>query len=343
MKGKRLIRITLACFVVLVVLALVAWNSLPTTLMWYAEKTFAAKNYARAESALRTLLAIEPKHCQAHFLYARTLRQMARYADAEAQLGLAAEYGLSKEEGLREYGLLYAGFDFSLAKGALQRVLDEHPDDVEVLQALALGCMREMNAGQAEYYLQRWLETRPDDIQPLLERGRLYLDTRQFTKAIAEFREILKRSPEHYRAHLWLGLALLSDAKVAEAEPELRLCRQMRPDSAEPVICLAECAIEKRDINNAYTLLFDALALDPGSLMAMQDLANLHLSQRRYEEAADVFTLILQDDPNDKQAHLKLAQALTYMGRKEEARQHEQRFRELDEKEAERAKRQNNR
>jgi tetratricopeptide (TPR) repeat protein len=343
MRLKRIARISLISFIVLTCLALAGLYAAPPALMWYARREFAARNFAGAEKALRWVVAIEPKHRDAHFLYAQDLRHMARYPEADAELGLAVDFGLTRDEGLREFGLLWAGFDFSKAEGALQHVLEKRPDDVEVLKALSQGCMRELRANQAEVYLTRWLQLRPDQVEPLLERGRLYLDTRQFAKAITDFRALLKFSPENYRAHLWLGLALLSDARINEAEPELKLARQMRPDSAEPLICLAECAREKGDINSAYTLLYDALGLDPGSLMALRDLGELHMSQRRFEDAAEIWNRILRDNPGDKLAHLKLAQVLEKLGKHEDARKHEQRYKELDAREAQQLKIRNDR
>src|SRR5437879_5848885 len=149
----RIIRITLAVSIVLAGLALVAMYATPAVLMWYAQRSFTAKNFARTEKALRWVLAMEPKHARAHFLYAKDVRHMSRYREADTHLGLAGELGLPKEEGIREFGLLYAGRQFSVAKGALERTLEQHADDVEVLQALAQGHIQEGRPNRAEIYL----------------------------------------------------------------------------------------------------------------------------------------------------------------------------------------------
>ena len=338
MKGKRTIRLILATLLVLAGLVLAAWYTAPALLLWYAEKGLASRNLARAESALGLLLALEPDHQRAHFLYAKVLRHLGKFSEADLQLGLADKLGLPKEEGRREFGLLYAGWDFAHAKGALQVVLKEHPDDLEVVQALAHGCLQQKRPAEAETYFTRWLELRPDEIEPRVQRGLLYMDTRQFANAMADFRIVLEQSPENFRARLGLGLSLLSEARVSQAERELRLCQQQRADSSEPLIGLAECAMERGDFTNAYTLLGKALELDSGSLPALQDLANLNLSQRRHEEAVRNFTEILRLAPNDMQALLKLAQTLNYLGRKEEAKQYEERYKQLDDEASKRLK-----
>ncbi|HMC89747.1 MAG TPA: tetratricopeptide repeat protein, partial [Gemmataceae bacterium] len=209
MTGKRAVRITLASFVAVAALGLAAWYATPATLRWYAERAFAAKNYARADKVLQMLIAIEPNDKRTRFLHARVLRQLEKYAEADAELGMAGELGLPKEEGIREFGLLWAPKSFAHAEGALQQAAKKNPGDVEVLEALTQGYMRQLRPRDTEKYLTRWIEARPDDVQPRLERGRLYLDLREFNKSVADLSEAVKMSPGNYRAHLWLGLALL--------------------------------------------------------------------------------------------------------------------------------------
>ena len=88
MKRERTIRILLVSFIVLATLALVTWYSAPTLLLWYAERAIAANNLDRAESTLRLLVGLNPDHQRAHFLYARALRQLGKFPEADVQLGL---------------------------------------------------------------------------------------------------------------------------------------------------------------------------------------------------------------------------------------------------------------
>jgi tetratricopeptide (TPR) repeat protein len=133
---------------------------------------------------------------------------------------------------------------------------------------------------------------------------------------------------------------LLADARMAEAEPELRWCRAARPDSPNPLIGLAICAVERQDYNAAVKLLEEALDLDPASLQALNELATVKMMQGRYEEAIPVLQFILRLDSKEKQATLKLAQVLRRTGKPEQAKELEQKYQTLDKEEAERSKRQ---
>ena len=295
-----------------------------------AEQAARAGNLAMADEALKELTREDPNNLRAQFLYAQVLRRQGRAEEADLHLGKAGDLGLPVEEGRRELGLLYAPLNFSLADGALKSVLKSHPDDVEVLKALAEGCARTHRWVEAEEYFARWLVLQPDNLELLLDRGELYVDIERYQAAESDFRRILQLSPGHYRARLLLSHCLLAEAHMTEAEPELQLCRQMRPESPDPLIGLAACAMEREDLEKAHTLLAQALALDRGSLRALNEIGTIQMYRRRYDLAIPLYERLLGLDKNHKQAHLKLAQCLRYVGRLDEAKVHQERYEELD-------------
>src|SRR5207248_7018444 len=130
--------------------------------------------------------------------------------------------------------------------------------------------------------------------------GQARLEAREFGKAADDFRAVVRRAPEHFQARLLLAHCLLSDARMAEAEPELLVCRQLRPEAVEPLVGLASCAVERGDLNQAQALLRKALALDPGSTLALNEQGELHLLRQRYDLAVTVFEDVVRRDPWDK-------------------------------------------
>src|SRR5262249_32462823 len=122
-------------------------------------------------------------------------------------------------------------------------------------------------------------------------------------------------------------------------EPELRRCRQERPDRPEPLIGLAACAVGREDYAEAQALLAKALELDPRSLTALLEQGDLCLRRQQDEEAIPYFEEGVRLYPRHKQGHLKLAQALRYTGKMERAKRHEQVYQELDREEDQRASR----
>jgi tetratricopeptide (TPR) repeat protein len=314
--------------------------STPRSQLLTAEQSVQAGNLLKADELLARFTKETPDDARGHFLYAQVLRRLERTADAEFHLGRAGELGLPLEDGRREFGLLYAALDFSLAEGALQFTLNHNPYDVEVLQALAEGYTKTRRWRQAELAFERLLELETDRIDVLFKRGEMYMTAERLAGAESDFREIAKLAPRNYRARMLLCHCLLADARMAEAEPELRWCRAARPDSPNPLIGLATCAVERQDYNAAVKLLEEALDLDPASLQALNELATVKMMQGRYEEAIPILQFTLRLDGKDKQATLKLAQVFRRTGKPEQAKELEQKYQALDKAEAERSKQQ---
>jgi predicted Zn-dependent protease len=302
-----------------------------------AEQALAANDLGRAEEALKQLLADNPDQLRPQFLYAQVLRRLGRTHDAWEPLHRAIQLGLPEADGLREYALLEARDDPQLAENALRRVLNEHPDDQEVLQTLAENYVRRGRWLDAERIYTLWLELQPGREDLLFERGRTRIESGHLDLAASDFRAILVTSPQHFRARLLLCQCLLHDARIDEAEAELQVCRKLRPGQAEPLVGLASCALERDELDPALVLIKEALALDPSSLIALHVEGQLYLRRQRYDLAIPVYEKIVRLVPSDKLGHLYLAQALSQGGDPERARKHEERFQQLDREEEHRA------
>src|SRR5260370_10876484 len=84
--------------------------------------------------------------------------------------------GLSESEGRREFALAEVQKEFSPnAEKNLQNVLEERPDDIEVLQALAEGYAQAERREEAERCYTRLLELAPDRLDFHLQRGQVRL------------------------------------------------------------------------------------------------------------------------------------------------------------------------
>jgi tetratricopeptide (TPR) repeat protein len=295
-----------------------------------AERAAAEDNLPRAEELLRALVVEDANQPHVQIRYAGVLRRLGRREEAWVALQRALQAGLPGDEGRREYALLEVQEDFGRAEPNLRRLLQDRPDDLEVLQALARGYALAGRWLDAERMYTHWLQQEPGRAEALLERGQVFLQEGRTDRAASDFRDILAQTPKHYQARLLLAHCLLSEARPREAESELQACRKLRPTRPEPLVGLARCALERGDLDAAEALVKEALAFDPGEPLALHLCGDLYLRRQRYDLAVPVFEEILRRNRNDKQAHLKLAQALSRTGDRDGARQHEERFRELD-------------
>jgi predicted Zn-dependent protease len=340
-KTPRLTRLQryliLAAVIILVpgALAVGWWYYLPEYVLSQAEKAAATNDLARAESLLQEVNRLAPDHVQARFLHAKVLRRLKRPAEAQAAIRRAMKLGLSEEAGSRELALAETLQTFGLsAEQNLLQILKANPDDVEVLEALAVAYARSQRWVEADTYYTHLLERQPDRLELLLTRGRARLaavgkDMGRTEDAAADFREILHRSPDHYEARINLAHCLLSDARMAEAKPELLRCRQQAPQRVEPLAGLAACAVEERAWDEAEAFLRQALDLDPNSTYVLSMLGNLQLRQLHFQQAIPFFRQVLEREPGNQTARLKLAQALRHTGQVGESMQEERIYQEM--------------
>jgi tetratricopeptide (TPR) repeat protein len=336
--GSSVLRILLTSVTVAALAGAAAWYLWPSYELWAARRAFQQGNLEKADDILRSYTRVYRSDGSAHLLYGEVLHRLEHYRDADIELGRALEAGVPKEKVRRAFGLLWATYMFDKARGALREELQAQPDDIEVLKALALGSAQAHLWEESEGYFNRWVEMEHDSSEAILERGQMYMDSADFAKAIADFRTILQRTPHNFRARLNLAHCVLADARPKEAEAELVVCRQLRPDSPEPLVDLAACALEKLDYEKANTLLTQALQLDMGNHQALNDLGNLQMIRKRYDLALATFRDAVRRYPRDKQAHLKLSQVLRFLNKPDEASIHEEIYRRLDAEEEQRTR-----
>jgi Flp pilus assembly protein TadD len=294
----------------------------------------AANDLARAEEVLQRLNRHAPRNGRARFLLAQVLRRRQRPDKAEKALRQARQLGYPESECQRELALNEAVIEFTpQTADALIKLLNDKPDDEEVLQALGEGYGRLHNWTEAERYLTRLIEQHPEKVEAWLQRGQVRQAARErdqnHDEAAADFREAIRRVPDHFRARLSLAECLLSDARIADAKSELLICRQLNPAHTEPLIGLAICAAEAQDLEQAQALLAQALNLEPTSLIALSMQGDFCLRRKEYADAIRFYQKLLSLDPTNLAVHLNLAQAFRQSGRLEDAKNEEALFQQL--------------
>jgi tetratricopeptide (TPR) repeat protein len=311
----------------------------PQWLLREAQHGIAANDLDGAESNLRGLTRHSPKNAKGWFLLAQVLRRHQRHIEAEDALRQALKLGYPEREGQRELALNEAAIQFRPPIAVtLKKFLEENPNDLDLLEALARGHASTRDWQKTDRYFTHLIELQPEKVEWYWERGQTRQDAAYesgggHTLASDDFREVVRRVPDHLEARLRLAQCLLSNAKMAEAKVELQRCRELDPRRAEPLIGLANCALEEQDWDQAHALLTQALERKWNSLIALAMKGDLHLRRQQYAEAIPYFQKILVLDPTNKAAHLKLAQAFRSSGKLLEAKDQENAFQRLQQME----------
>jgi tetratricopeptide (TPR) repeat protein len=112
----------------------------------------------------------------------------------------------------------------------LERAVAAHPDDPDLLWALAMALDRHGRSAQAAERLQafaaRWPERRPD---LYVELGRVQYRAGGATDALASLERALEHDPTSATAHFYRGLALRRLGRLDQAERGLRTAARLEP------------------------------------------------------------------------------------------------------------------
>ena len=155
------------------------------------------------------------------------------------------------------------------------------------------------------------------------------LEQFDYEGAAKYFRDALQLAPDLALVRLNLAIALFYGGHTADAATEARAAAARLPDvpSVHFVLGLASKAEDRLDV--AIAAFTRVLQLDPADAGAKIHLGQIHLQQRRYDEALRLFQDALTAEPYNVTAAYNAALALTRAGRGDEGRQAMRRFESL--------------
>jgi predicted Zn-dependent protease len=216
---------------------------------------------------------------------------------------------------------------FADAEPALRAAYARNPDDVEVVETLARG-YDDAKSPEAEAFLTRWVELRPDDPNVRRARFEFYRRTKDTAKAFADGRRLLEldRPDSNLRREAYgqLRRTVIAEAySLGDFEDAETLCRAAvqsdRHDRAARSM-LAEIRRARGDLAEAGTILDQLLKEFPTHTPAMLARATVYLDAGEPEKAVPLLREILKTDrTRQRTAGAQLVVALERTGQHEEA------------------------
>lgn len=161
---------------------------------------------------------------------------------------------------------------------------------------------------------------RPREVAAQLSYARALGAAGDWPRAAAVLGAALRHRPAE--AALWLehGNALVSAERLEEAEASYRRARALQPRELAPLANLAGCLARQGRREAAIALLDEALTLAPGQARLHYNRALLQAELGEDALAVEGLRAALQRDPSMIAAYINLGNALTRLGRIEEAR-----------------------
>jgi tetratricopeptide (TPR) repeat protein len=145
-------------------------------------------------------------------------------------------------------------------------------------------------------------------------------ETKDHDGAIVQFRAAVTADPKVPNVHFGLGYLLWSQAKYEEAAPEFQAELTNVPENAQAMAYLADTEMKLNHPEAAGPLIDHAIRVDPGLELPHLDRGILDADADRREDALREFKTAAGLNPEDVNAHYRLARLYQAMGRKDEAK-----------------------
>jgi tetratricopeptide (TPR) repeat protein len=209
------------------------------------------------------------------------------------------------------------------AERALRFVLDQQPNDVDALRALAAIYFDQGATSQAIDYLERVAKLDETDGRAYRLMGLIFKEHDNYAAAmdcyrIALGRQLGKQSPDKVRFELEECLARLN--RYDEVVEVLGQCDAASEDAAQMVL-RATCLARKGQAAEASMVLNRALEVFPDDAAVLRERAVLHLEARQPEAALPLLQRAVRADSYDYSSHYQLGLVYRILGKTVEAAQ----------------------
>ena len=128
--------------------------------------------------------------------------------------------------------------------------------------------------------------------------GGLYLNIREYTKAIAEHKKVIELDPDNLIAHLYLGIIFAEEKRYDKSEETFKKMLKINPDNIMGIYYYDGKMLEKnKRFEDAEKMFKKAISLSPYFEMALFDLAALYEKQDKLDNAIEVYRTYLENNP----------------------------------------------
>lgn len=197
--------------------------------------------------------------------------------------------------------------EYRQAASLLEPLTLQQPDNSELSYLLAKCYIWSGESKQAMNLFQRMLQRDPNSPAVHMLMGEA-LDAQQRTDAaIAEFLLAVKENPTQPDVHFGLGYLYWKQKRFDEAEKEFQEEEANNSRNSLVPVYLGDLAMRRGDHGRALQILQQAIVAAPNSRLALLDLGILESGSKEYRSAEDHLRRAIALDPQQSDAHYRLA------------------------------------
>jgi tetratricopeptide (TPR) repeat protein len=226
----------------------------------------------------RTVIALKPHLCEAHFNKGLIHLHCKEFQAAIADFGKATELKPQWPEAYNYLGQAYEGVNhLEHAEACYAKAHSMAPEMIPACFNLAQRLKARGCLDEAMQLYERIIAIQPDSIVAINNLGNIYKDRQQYDAAIACYRQILALEPDLAEGHYNLGSALRQTESYQQAIIHLHRAVELRPEYADAWNNLALAFKNIGDLNRALLCFNRAITLNSELAVAHWNRSFVHL------------------------------------------------------------------
>jgi predicted TPR repeat methyltransferase len=212
--------------------------------------------------------------------------------------------------------------DLTAAKQGYITLLNQTPDNVEILHALAIVYAQENQFNEAMPYLQKAIQLQPNNPVLYLHLANVFKNMGLLENSIKVLKQIIELDPNCISAYNNLGIVYFSQGKFTDAIKAYRMAFQKQPDYIDAHYNLGLALIKNHEIEDAVEVYENLLKHTPTHFAARFHLACILMQQNKISSAEKHFLIIEENHPHHFETQTNLATCFLKQGALIEAKKH---------------------
>jgi len=146
------------------------------------------------------------------------------------------------------------------------------------------------------------------------QKGITYLNNKNFSLSVEEFKKSLEIFPDYYATYSNLGYAYLYSGRPNEALECFKKVTILKPGFPEGVRGMGSAYMALKQENEAAKYFEQSIKIDPNAIPPYMALGNIYNNQKRFTEAIAMFEKVIEKEPTFVPAYTNLSIAYTMKG-----------------------------
>ncbi len=262
----------------------------------------------RAIEAYKNSLRIKPDLYQGHFNLGISYKKIGKHTLALNSFSRAEKINPNDSNLFYQRGELFAKEGkIRDAKSEYEKAIRLNPKHYEARFNLALLQSKSNQKPQAKGLLNQLQIERPEDPTTSYQLGIIAEEEKNYTLAISEYQNALKKDESYYKAHLNIGGVYSKMKNFNEAESAYKAALELNPSAFEPSLNLGNIYFRAKNYTEAKKYYEEALLIRPNHADTRLAFAQSLEKLGSYKQSERQYLLILDQKPSQLPAMEGLA------------------------------------